>query len=105
DDHPLFQTWDRGWRNSFTGGASLELPIRGRFALVTGLRYLQQGNHVYFDTGPSGVIGEFQVVQNYLSIPVLMEFRPLPSRRFTFSVGPEVAFLLSGRLIAEYSTL
>ena len=103
DDQIPFPYWNRGWRTSFTGGASFEIPFTERFGLVTGLRYVQQGNRVEYDTGPSGfqVLGEFRVVQNYLAIPVLLGFRPLPSRRFQFTLGPELAFLLSARLIVE----
>src|SRR5688572_29321755 len=63
-----FVYWDRGWGTSFTGGATLEVPIRERFALMTGLRYVQQGNRVKYDTGPSGfqLVGEFRVLQSYL---------------------------------------
>ena len=104
-DEPLTDVpvWDPGWRTSFTGGAALEFPLRHRLALVTGLRYVQQGNRVEYDTGAGSVrwVGEFRVVQNYLSLPVLLECRPLPSQRVFFSFGPEVALLLSGRLIFE----
>ncbi|MBI5711238.1 MAG: PorT family protein [Candidatus Eisenbacteria bacterium] len=95
--------WDPGWRTSFTGGACLEIPLRGRFALAAGLRYVQQGNRVKYDTGPGSLrqVGEFRVVQNYVSIPMLLKCRPLPSRRIILSVGPEIGFLLSGRLIVE----
>ena len=52
DDGFPFAYWDRGWGTSFTGGASTEVPLRGRFSLVTGLRYVQQGDRVKFDLNP-----------------------------------------------------
>src|SRR5437868_15256672 len=33
DDGFPFQYWDRGWRNSFTGGVSLELPFSEKVGL------------------------------------------------------------------------
>ena len=98
-----FVYWDRGWGTSFTGGATLEVPIRERFALTTGLRYVQQGNRVKYDTGPSGfqLVGEFRVLQSYLAVPMLLAVRPFPSRRLFLSLGPELAFLLSARLIDQ----
>jgi hypothetical protein len=105
DDLPSFydDLWNPRWKTSFTGGASVEFPLQGRLALTTGLRYVQQGNRVKYDTGPGLVqrVGEFRVVQNYLAMPMLLEGRPLPSRRFVFSFGPEIALLLSGRQIVE----
>ena len=105
DSSFLFSFWDRRWRTSLSGGTSLQLPLRGRFNLVMGMRYVQQGNRVRYDTGPGAFrqVGEFRVVQNYLSFPVLVSWRPLPSKRVFLSLGPEVAFLLSGRLIVEES--
>jgi hypothetical protein len=67
------------------------------------LRYVQEGNRVEYDTGPGSVrqVGEFRMVQNYLSVPLLLQFRPPRMGGFFLSLGPEVAFLLSGRLIVE----
>ena len=94
--------WDNGWRPSFTGGAVVEFPIGGRFACTTGLRYVQQGNKVEVAvTTLPRVEGEFRIMQNYLAVPVLLEFHQLAASGFFLSVGPEVGFLLSGRVKSE----
>ena len=49
DNQFPFTDWDRHWLTSFTGGMTLEVPLRARFALVTGLRYVQEGNRATFD--------------------------------------------------------
>lgn len=101
--------WDNGWRTSFTGGAVFEILQPGRFALVTGLRFVRQGNEVSYEylTGPSSdrVIGEFRIFQDYLAVPVLMEFRPLHSRRLFVSLGPEIGILVSARLDDERAVI
>src|SRR5206468_1239151 len=51
------------WRTSVTGGASLEIPLRPRLALASGLRFVRQGNRVKIDTGPA--VGEFRLTQDY----------------------------------------
>jgi hypothetical protein len=106
DDVPdyLADLWHRRWKTSVTGGASLQIPLRGRLALATGLRYVQQGNRVQYDTFVPGfgrVVGEFRVLQDYLAVPALLECRPLPSRRFFFTLGPEIGFLVSARIVTE----
>src|SRR5262245_21174141 len=40
--------WDTSWRSSFTGGVTLEIPLRQRLAIQAGLRYVEQGNRVRF---------------------------------------------------------
>src|SRR5262245_44422317 len=107
--------WDNGWRTSFTGGVVLEILQRGRFALVSGLRYVQQGTKVEYEywTAPGAaakidmpsktsilvpVRGEFRVRQDYLAVPVFAECRW--SRLFV-SLGPEIGILMSGRMDTE----
>ena len=96
--------WDPGSRTSLTGGTSLEFPLRRRFSVMTGLRYVQQGNRVKFDfPGSQPVTGEFRIAQHYLAVPLLLAFRPVPSRRFSLAAGPEGAVLLNGKIFTDYS--
>src|SRR6266516_5878936 len=63
DDWSFYRDiWNPGWRTSFTEGAFLEIPLRRRLDLTTGLRYVQQGNRVKYDTGPGSnrLVGEFR---------------------------------------------
>lgn len=100
----LFDHWDRRWRPSFTGGLTLELPIRGNWALFTGLRYVQEGNLVKLDFRPiAGPVGEFRIHAHYLALPVRAAWRPFPSRRLLVAIGPEVALLVAGQLDYEYT--
>lgn len=98
--------WDPGWRASFTGGASVEFPWRRTVSVMTGLRYVQQGDKVEFGTsGPvSSLTGEFRISQNYLAVPLLLAFRPFPSPRCFLAAGPEGAVLLSGKASTEFSS-
>jgi hypothetical protein len=109
DDPDIFPLvyWDTSWRPSFTGGLSLEVPFQGRWSLHTGLRYVQQGNRVEFDLGPvsPGFTGKFRFVQHYVSLPMLLAWRPLPSNRFFISAGPEFAVLLAAELVTEENSL
>ena len=98
--------WDPGWRPSFTGGVTLQVPIRGRLNFATGLRYLQQGNRVKFDTGPADptrLVGEFRVYQDYLSVPALLTWYPTTRQRFFLSLGPEIGLLLAAHSVQEFS--
>src|SRR6267378_5468687 len=95
--------WDPGWRPSFTGGATLEVPIRGRFDLVTGVRYVQQGNRVKFDDGQGTLNGEFRIYANYISMPALLTYYPTAKRRFFASLGPEIGLLVSAYSVLEYT--
>jgi hypothetical protein len=97
--------WDPGWRASFTGGASVEFPWRRTVSVMTGLRYVQQGDKVEFGTSPpvSSLTGEFRISQNYLAVPLLLAFRPFPSPRCFLAAGPEGAVLLSGKASTEFS--
>jgi hypothetical protein len=94
--------WDPGWRPSFTGGATLELPLRGKFDLVTGLRYVQQGNRVKFET-PFPAVGEFRLYHDYLSVPVLLKYHPIAGKQFFISLGPEIGFLLSAHSVIDFA--
>ena len=96
--------WHTGWRASFTGGAEIVVPIKDRLSLLTGPRYVRQTHHVKYDTGNTTLprqVGEFQITQDYVSLPVLLAIRPLASRRVFFCLGPEAGLLLAGRLIGD----
>ena len=98
--------WDPGWRPSFTGGATLQIPIRGQFGLVTGLRYVQQGNRVTYND-PAQVPplrGEFRIYQDYVSVPALLTFHLSGAPRLFLSAGPEVAFLVAAHGVIDQSS-
>jgi hypothetical protein len=101
-----FTIWDRSWRRSATGGATLEWGLRPRFALATGVRFVQQGIRVRFDDHAVTlrVVGKFTVVQSYAAVPLLIRVRPLPTPRLFIATGPEFGVLLSGRMVTDYSS-
>ena len=102
---PPMSLWDPGWRASFTGGATLQFPLRGRFDLVTGLRYVQQGNRVKVDEAEAPPLhAEFRIYQDYVSVPALLTYYPSTKQRFFLSLGPEVGFLVAARSIIHYSS-
>ena len=100
----LTTIWDNGWRPSFTGGAYVEWPLGSRFRLSPGLRYVQKGNRAHVEQ-PGVLNGEFRLLQDYLAIPVLLQLRPFASPRVAFSLGPEVAYLLTAHAISETTVL
>lgn len=75
-----------------TIGGVLEIPVGERLAIATGLRYVQHGLRVdvddVFTTG-------FEHTLHYLSAPLLLSVRPLPSKRIFLAAGPEVALLIA----------
>lgn len=94
--------WDTSSRMTFVGGATVQFPLSERFGLKTGVRYVQKGNDVEFIPLPNVFLlgGGFHVMQNYLTVPLWLEVRPMPMG-MTFLAGPEVGFLLSARQKAE----
>ena len=97
--------WNPEWRTSTTGGVSLEFPMRRQFSIVTGLRYVQQGNRVKFDfPGSPPLKGEFRIAQHYLAMPLLLAFRPIPPQRWFLAAGPEGALLLNGKIFTDYTS-
>ena len=91
-----------GLEPSFTGGATLQVPIRGRFDLVTGLRYVQQGDQKKIKVPLSPPLSaEARIYQDYLSVPALLTY--YPAQRFFFSVGPEIGLLIAAHDVVEYS--
>ena len=90
--------WNNGWRPSFTAGGLVEFPFRERWSFVAGVRYLQQGNSVDFTVSTLFPPVEFQIVQSYVSFPLKLELRPLPSPKVFLSVGPELGVLIGGRM-------
>jgi hypothetical protein len=98
--------WDPGSRVCLTGGASVEVRLRGTSSLVTGLRYVEYGNRVKFDFPPPfPSTGEFRIAQHYLAVPVLFQLRPFPSKRLSVAAGPEAAVLLNGKMFVDNSTV
>jgi len=105
DVFPMQYWGARRWRPSFTGGMTLDVPIRGPWALSTGVRYVMEGNRVSFDTRPvGGPAGEFRLSGHYLSVPVRAAWRPSFAPVAFVGLGPEVAILLVGRSTLENTT-
>ena len=103
--YPPTLYWDPGWRTSLTAGVSLELPLRRRVSVLTGLRYVQMGNRVQVrDPMPPPLTAEFRIAQHYLAVPVLLAARPFPSQRIFLAGGPEGALLISGRSFVDYTS-
>jgi outer membrane protein with beta-barrel domain len=95
--------WDRqGWRSSFTGGGVAEIALGERFAVTTGLRYVQHGNTFEYHIGTQRMMGEFRL--NYLSVPALLELHSRARRGLFVALGPEIAFLLSASVINDEPT-
>jgi hypothetical protein len=102
EDSFVMTIWkDRHPRPSPALGGALELFLRDRVSLATGLRYVQHGNRVEVDAAPFAT--EFRIVQHYLSLPVILSVRPLPSRRFSIGAGPEFAVLVAASSVIRPS--
>ena len=97
-----FWYWDSGWRPLLLAGGTVQFPLRGPFAITTGLRFVQKGNHVVINTGggPDRIIGEFQITQNYVTVPLWIEIRPR-GESVSLVFGPEFGLLTGARLEGE----
>lgn len=91
--------WRNGWRPSFTGGASLEIPLGSRFRLAPGLRYVRKGNQVRLDG--QFAPGQFRIVQDYLALPLTLQVTPFRSRAVGLFIGPEIAILAAAQSLIE----
>ena len=88
--------WDTGWRASVGGGLIVSAATWSHVSMVTGVRFVRQGNSVAYDTGAPG---EFEIKQDYLSIPMLAQIAPLDRESIFIVFGPEFGYLLAAKLV------
>jgi len=93
--------WEPGWRVGYSAGGFIEIPLATNFSLQPGLRYVQLGNKVDVDIGSEQqegrLCGEFKIIQNYLSVPILFKVNLHRSPTLFLLAGPEMGFLMSAR--------
>ena len=92
--------WDRHWRALPSLGLSFEVPGNGPIGWVTGIRYVQHGNRV--EVPGSALVREISFVHHYLALPMLVSWRPFPSRHLFVAGGPEVALLFDAEVVTQY---
>ncbi len=102
-EHPdvvPIRDWDRHWRPLPVLGLTYEVPGNGPLGLVTGLHYIQHGNRVRL---PSAyLIREIRFLHHYVAVPVLLSWRPSPSRLFHVAAGTEVGVSLGAEVVTEF---
>jgi hypothetical protein len=81
---------DAGPSNGFHVGGFLGLSLLGIVAAEGGVYFSQKGYMVSGDN-----ISDLQVSLNYIDIPVVVKFSPLPLVHFF--AGPQVSYFLSGK--------
>jgi hypothetical protein len=89
--------WDTSSRSTFSLGAFLDIPVNEQVSFVPAMRYVRYGNSVDLDTGEHlfvRVTGDFEITQNYLSVPALFKFRPVNSAPVFVIFGPEIGVLI-----------
>lgn len=95
--------WDPGSRVGYSIGAFVEIPVTAVFSLQTGLRFVQLGNKVDFNTDKrerylgERSYGEFKIFQNYLTLPILAQVNVIGHPKLFFIVGAEAGYLISAR--------
>jgi hypothetical protein len=86
------------WTLTGVGGVLVEMPMRGRFVLATGLEYSEHADlqHWRAAVGGSGSLvtleSDKELRQSVLSLPVRLEWQP---GHWRLGAGPEVRYLLS----------
>jgi len=94
------ETYNYDYRFGFKGGFFADLPIASELSFMPQVLYSQKGGKV---TGNSGTLtGTVNTKISYLDVPLLIGIKPLPE--LTFSVGPQVSFLLSQSTTATLSS-
>jgi hypothetical protein len=100
DDEP--DIWTTDGRFVPSAGAFVEiLFMDGMLRLVPGLRGVRYGNKIDVNTGPdpvSQIIGEIQITQDYLAVPVLVKWKPSQNAGLSVVAGVEAGWLVSTRM-------
>jgi len=98
DPNPL-GFWDAQGDNGFSAGVFFDIELNAPLSLVPEIRFTRYRNHVTVDSGPGtpSAHGEFEIEQDYVSVPVLMKWKPVPARvaELFFTGGVELGFLVS----------
>jgi len=81
---------DAGPKNGFHAGGFLGVSLLGIVAAEGGVYFSQKGYMVSGDN-----TGDLQVSLNYIDIPVVVKFSPLPLVHFF--AGPQVSYFMSGK--------
>ncbi len=88
-----------GTRSGISIAAEADLPLSGRFSLLTGLDYVQKG----MTMGIEG-LASATIALNYLEIPIQAKanFQWGPASQFSLAAGPYVAFAISKSTSADF---
>jgi hypothetical protein len=99
------QSWETKWKFGYTVGGVIEIPISRHFDIKTGLRYLQLGNRVDYQLAENEIgaeySGDFKIVQNYVSLPIIIKLRTVSEPSFFFQFGPEFGSLISAQAVSS----
>ena len=91
--------WDEGGRAAFSGMAFAIVPVFNPVYVQAGLRLHNIGNDIGFETldGDEVINGNFQITQNYLSVPVRLQVALGNSGPYIMG-GVEAGYLLSATI-------
>jgi hypothetical protein len=94
---------ESAFRSTWSAGVTVDVPLRERLTLATGLRYVEYGEQVEVTLvstlptdPPSYLHGTFTFhnTWRYLALPARVKYEPLPGRGLFVSFGPEAGYLL-----------
>ena len=104
-DAPLFDP-DLKLRPAWWIGLPVELPLRGRWSLSTGPRYVEYGEiwTLTLISPDFTVTGRTHTVLQYVSLPVRAQFRPFAGRGLLLSAGPELGYLVDVKTLQDVTT-
>jgi hypothetical protein len=83
-------------------GAVAEIRLSDNFAIQPELNFIQKGFQVeetYSDPGVGTVTEKFEVILNYIEIPVMLKGGvPFGPARFDVLAGPSIGYALNGKI-------
>jgi hypothetical protein len=97
-------------RPAWSAGVTVDVPLRERLMLATGLRYVEYGEQVEVTLvsalpgdPPSYLYGTFTFhnTWRYVALPARVRYEPLPGRGLFVSGGPEVGYMLDAVTAVE----
>lgn len=85
------------YKTSFHAGAFLDVNLLGIIGVETGLYFSQKGWVDQTKDGDENIIQQSSFTYNYLDIPVLLRFKPIPL--VSLFVGPQASVYLNNNYV------
>ncbi len=88
------------WENlrSLSPGLILDMPVSYQVSFQPELRYVQIGNRATYVMEGDLPTGEYDLIHQFIALPLIFKFFPMEHPRLFLSGGIEPAYMLSARL-------